>query len=143
MDLPPDLVNGIVALAVENFPKGASELKTSYLIVDSRPRVVQFSFKPDGEDNVRIGVATRRTSRFKMHVDIGGVAGVVAPIVGKQPADFELWVLDGEVPMLIKMDGALYPKGPIWTMALTSPIWPSSSQKKGADAAQPAPSAHR
>jgi hypothetical protein len=58
------------------------------------------------------------------------VAGVIAPILGKQPPDTKLWILDGDVPAFVKMEGALYEKGPIWTMVLTSPSWPSDSRRK-------------
>jgi hypothetical protein len=130
MDLPADLINGMMQLAVENFPSGASEWKTSYLAVDPKPRVVQFSFKPDGEDWMRVGGVSRKVIRYKLHVDIGGIAGVIAPIIGKQPADIELWVLDGDAPVLLKVETPLYPQGPIETMVLTSPTWPSRSQQR-------------
>jgi hypothetical protein len=127
MDLPADLVNGLISLVVENFPSRADEWKSPYLAADPKPRLVQLSFKPDGEDRVRVGTASRKTIRYNAHVDIGGIAGVVAPIIGKQPSDIKLWVLAGDAPMLIRMEGALYPEGPIWTMVLTSPEWPSTS----------------
>lgn len=130
LDLPADLVNGMVQLVVENFPLHASEWKTSYVSADPKPRVVQFSFKPDGEDRARIGGVARKAIRYKLHVDISGIAGVIAPIIGKQPSDIELWVLDGEAPVLVRMEGALYPQGPIWTMVLTSPTWPSASRRR-------------
>jgi hypothetical protein len=130
IDLPPDLVNGMIQLVVENFPAHASEWKTSYLAADPQPRVVQFSFKPDGEDRVRVGGLPRKAIRYKLHVDIRGIAGVIAPIIGKQPADTELWVLDGDAPVLIKLEGALYPEGPIWTLVLTSPTWPSTPRQR-------------
>lgn len=130
LDLPADLVNGMIQLVVENFPLHASEWKTSYVAADPKPQLVGLSFKPDGEDRVRVGGESRRVLRYKLHVDIHGVAGVIAPIIGKQPSDIELWVLDGEAPELVKMEGALYPQGPIWTMLLTSPSWPSNSPRR-------------
>jgi hypothetical protein len=130
MDLPPDLVNGMVHLIAEDFPSGAGELKTSYLAADPKPSVVQLSIKPDGQDVVKIGTASRQASRFNVHIEIGGIKGVLAPVAGKQPTDFKLWVLGGEAPVLIRMEGALYPQGPIWTMVLTSPTWPSNPQEK-------------
>jgi hypothetical protein len=130
MDLPPDLVNGMMSLVVQNFPATAGELKVSYLAMASKPRVVKLSIKPDDEDKVLVGGAGRRANRFNVHVEIGGVAGAVAPLIGKQPSDIKLWVLDGEVPSFIKMEGPLYEKGPIWSMVLTSPTWPSNSPRK-------------
>ncbi len=130
MDLPADLVNGMMQLVVENFPPGTSEWKTSYLAADPKPSVVQFSFKPDGQDRLKVGGVSRNVIRYKLHVDIHGIAGVIAPIIGKQPSDIELWVLGGDAPVLVRMEGALYPQGPIWTMVLTSPTWPTASQRR-------------
>jgi hypothetical protein len=130
VDLPPDLANGIVQLVVENFPSGAKEWKTSYLAADPKPRVVQLSFKPDGEDRVRVGGVSRQAIRYNLHVDIGGIKGAIAPVAGKRPSDIKLWVLPGNAPVFIKMEGALYPEGPIWTMVLTSPAWPPASQHR-------------
>jgi hypothetical protein len=130
MDLPPDLVNGMMSLVVENYPKNAGEWKASYLAVASKPRVVKLSIKPDGEDRVLVGGAGRRSNRFNVHIDIGGVAGIIAPVIGKQPLDTKLWILDGDMPTFVKMEGALYQKGPIWTMVLTSPMWPTGPRPK-------------
>jgi hypothetical protein len=130
MNLPPDLVNGMMELVVEDFPAKADELKTSYLAFDSKPRVVGFSIKPDGEDKVDVGGEGRTAKRFNVHVDVGGLAGAIAPVVGKQPSDIKLWIIGGEAPTLIKLQGSLYPMGPIWTMELVSPIWPSQSSDK-------------
>ncbi len=125
MDLPRDLVNGMVSMVVENFPAKATEFKTSYLVVASKPRVVKLSIKPDGTDSARVGGSSRLSNRFNIHIEIGGVSGVVAPVIGKQPPDVRLWVIDGEVPTFVKMEGELYQKGPRWTMVLTSPTWQS------------------
>jgi hypothetical protein len=130
MDLPNDLVNGMMSLTVENFPTKASEMKVSYIVVAPKPRVVKFSIKPDGEDRTLVGGLGRRAKRFTVHVEIGGMAGVIAPVVGKQPSDTKLWILDGDVPALVKMEGPLYEQGPIWTMVLTSPAWPFDPRRR-------------
>jgi hypothetical protein len=124
MDLPRDLANGMTSLIVQNFPQKAAEMKVSYLAGNAKPRVVQLSVKPDGEDTFQVGGVRRRSNRFNIHIEIGGVAGVVAPMLGKQPSDIKMWIAQGEVPAFLKMEGALYLKGPIWTMELISPVWP-------------------
>lgn len=127
MDLPPDLANGLLALVIENFPPQAAEMKVSYISGTPKPRVVKLSIKPDGRDTFRIGGGPRTANRFNIHIEIGGIAGVIAPVIGKQPSDIQIWAMNGEVPTFLKMVGALYDKGPIWTAVLTSPEWPSSS----------------
>ena len=130
MDLPPDLANGMTSLIVQNFPANAAELKVSYLAGASKPRVVKLSAKPDGGETFRVaGVSRRHSKRYKIQVEIGGLAGVVAPLVGKQPSDVEMWVTAGEVATFLKMVGPLYEKGPIWTMQLAAPVWPETTRR--------------
>jgi hypothetical protein len=130
MNLPLGLVNGMMSLVVENSPAKTVEWKTSYLTLASKPRVVKLSIKPDGEDRVLVGGASRRSNRFNVHIDIGGVAGVIAPVIGKQPSDIKLWIMDGTIPAFVKMEGALNQRGPTWTMVLTSPMWPSNASSR-------------
>jgi hypothetical protein len=54
-------------------------------------------------------------------VELGGVAGVVAPLVGKQPPDSHVWILGGEVPAFLKAELPLYPNGPSCRIELASP----------------------
>ncbi len=121
MDLPGDLVNGLLGLMVQNFPEKTDELKVSYLAFDSSPRVVGFTVTPRGEDRARVGGGARKANRYNIHIEIGGLAGVIAPIIGKKPADMQMWAMGGDAPLFIGMQGALYPQGPIWTMGLVSP----------------------
>jgi hypothetical protein len=129
MDLPPDLANGLMSLVVQNFPAKASEMKVSYLAGGSKPRLVKLNIKPDGKSAFRLGGRTRQAKQFKIHIELGGVTGVVAPVIGKQPADIEIWVLDDEVPAFLRMEGPLYQQGPIWSMVLAAPAWPSVASK--------------
>jgi hypothetical protein len=59
-------------------------------------------------------------------VELGGVAGIVAPILGKQPKDTHVWILEGKAPAFVRMEGQFYEDGPIWKIELTSPIWQKS-----------------
>jgi hypothetical protein len=129
MDLPPDLANGMTSLIVQNFPVGAAELKVSYLAGTSKPRVVKLSTKPAGEETFRVGGVSGPSKKYKIHVEIGGLTGMVVPLLGKQPSDVEMWVTAGEVAAFLKMVGPLYEKGPIWTMQLAAPVWPETTRR--------------
>lgn len=129
MDLPPDLANGMISDALKNFPANAAEMKVAY-IAGSKPRIVHLSIKPDGDDPFYVAGIRHRAKRYNIHIEIGGVAGVVAPVIGKQPPDIKMWIMDGEVPTFLKMQGELDQQGPIWTMELASPAWPSSNQNR-------------
>jgi hypothetical protein len=128
--LPPDLANGLVPVLIENLPRGANELKVSYVAIDTKPRIVTLDIKPDGSDRVMIGADGRRADRFNIHTDIGGIAGVVAPIVGKQPPDIKLWVSGATVPVFVRMDGPFYEQGPEWTVLLAAPTWPAEDTQR-------------
>lgn len=121
MDLPPDLANGLMSLAVQNFPANATEMRVSYLTGTRKPRLVKLSIRPDGVDRAYVGGGSRRAKRFNVHVEIGGLAGGIAPVIGKQPPDIKLWVMDGEVPAFLKMKARCMRKG-------QSGRWPSPVQ---------------
>ena len=53
-----------------------------------------------------------------MNVKIGGLAGLVAPLVGKQPADLHIWIKHDDVPAFIKFEGPIYNDGPVWRVEL-------------------------
>jgi hypothetical protein len=128
MDLPSDLANGMISLLVEDFPHKDSERKVSYLVPGSKPRIVQLSVTPEGTDRVLVGWSGRRVAQYDVHFEIGGIAGVVAHVFGKQPPDIHLWALEGTIPQLVKLVGPLYEQGPIWTMTQTAPTWPTSEK---------------
>jgi hypothetical protein len=71
-----------------------------------------------------VGGARRDANRFNIHIEIGGVAGVIAPVIGKQPPDTKIWVMDAEVPTFLRMESAFYQNGPIWTTEVAAPVWP-------------------
>lgn len=128
MHLPNDLINGMIGLVPENFPRDAKQFKASYLVVDSKPRIVKMAFTPDGSDEIRLGSTSRKADRFNVHIDLGGVAGVIAPAIGQQPPDFKVWVSDGPAPVFLRMTGNLYEKGPTWTILFAAPTWPEEKQ---------------
>ncbi len=56
-----------------------------------------------------------------MKVEIGGLTGVVAPLLGKQPPDTLIWLIGGDAPTFVGSKGPLYGGGPVWTIKLVSP----------------------
>jgi hypothetical protein len=124
MDLPADLANGLMPTVVDNMIGRTDEAVISYLTVSSKPRVVKLRIRTAGDSRFSVGGVGHGARRFDVHVELGGVAGAVAPIVGKQPPDFHVWVIPGEVPTFARLLGPLYEGGPIWITELVSPTWP-------------------
>ena len=56
-----------------------------------------------------------------IHADLGGIMGLIAPLLGKSPADSYAWVSADEVPAFIRSESPLYLGGPILRTELISP----------------------
>lgn len=123
LDLPPDLANGILPIIVQNLKPDTPEIKLSFVAAGQKPRLIKLSIKPQGQQTFHLAWFSHQAVKFDMKFELGGVAAVAAPLLGKQPPDFYFWVLDGEAPAFLKSEGPLYEEGPIWTIQLASPVW--------------------
>lgn len=124
MTLPPDLANGMVLTLLKNIRPDAARTTLSMVVASPKPRLVTLVVAPAGEEPFTTGDAARKAVRFVIHVEIGGVAGAVAPLVGKQPPDTNVWILPGEAPAFVKSEGPMAGGADPWRIELTSPAWP-------------------
>jgi hypothetical protein len=62
--------------------------------------------------------------RFNVKVELGGLVGLIAPLLGKQPHDTSVWILGGEAPGFVRSEGPMYQGGPPWRIDLAPPLWP-------------------
>jgi len=125
--LTPDLANGLVPILLRNIDGDALQSWTM-VAATPKPRLVKLDVSNAGDDRLTIGGAARKARHYIVKINIGGIAGVVAPLVGKQPPDTHVWILDGDTPTFVKSEGPLFFGGPIWRIELTSPVWPVSSK---------------
>jgi len=123
MKLPPDLANGMMSILTKNFGKDAGEVKLSMVVATPKPRLVKLAITSAGEEAFRVGDREHKSVDYRVKIELGGLAGVVAPIVGKEPPDIHVWISKGEVPAFLKSTGPLFVDGPIWTIELASPQW--------------------
>lgn len=123
LKLPPGLANGMISTLLKNIRHDVPLTTVSMVAATPKPRLVKLLISPDGEDSFSVGGSSRKATRYVIKVDIGGVAGLVAPLIGKQPPDTHAWILGGDAPAFVKLEGPLYLGGPIWRMELTSPVW--------------------
>ena len=86
-----------------------------------KPRVIKLEIYPEGGKTIASGNTKHETVRYVVKVKIGGVAGLVAPLLGKQPPDTHVWVLAGDAPAFVKLEGPLYDGGPVWRIELATP----------------------
>jgi hypothetical protein len=122
MDLPDDISNGLPPNLLVNISPTIPETKVSYIVAGKKSRLIHVSIKPTGTAAFSVGTLRRKATDFTLHVELGGITGVVAPIIGKQPPDFHIWLQDGKPPAFIREEGALYEGGPVWRMEQLSPM---------------------
>src|SRR5437868_4714138 len=118
LELPPDVANGILFTLLKNIQRTDPLTTVSYLAATPKPRLVKLEIIPQGQEPFSIGSYRHNAIHYVVKVKIGGVAGLVAPLVGKQPPDTHAWVLGDAAPAFVRSDGPLYGDGPIWRMEL-------------------------
>jgi hypothetical protein len=124
LDLPPDLINGLVLSIAKNISPETSETKVSMLVATPKLRLVKVAISPQGEEPFSLVGSPRKAMRFALKIELGGITGVIAPLIGKAPPEIHIWIIGGQAPAFVREEGPLYQDGPIWTIQLTSPVWP-------------------
>ncbi len=126
MDLPADLANGIVLYFLKNIPPETKAFKLHFLASLPRPRLVQLAITRRDKEAFDVANIAHKATRFAMKVDLGGITGMIAPVIGKEPSEYNFWILDGEAPAFIRMEGQFFNSGPVWTLEMSSPVWPKA-----------------
>jgi hypothetical protein len=124
MELPADLANGIVLTLLKNLRADGPPIEVSMVVPTPKPRLVKLGISRGGVDRFRIGASGRRATRYVVDVHIGGLTGVLADVMGKDPPDTKVWILGGEAPAFIRSEGPMFADGPIWRIDLVSPSFP-------------------
>lgn len=121
MDLPLDLANGILPIVLKNHPSKGGAFEISMVVAAPKPRLVRVAIDRVGTEAISVGGIARDVGHYRGKVDLGGLTGVVAPLVGKQPEDIQLWLLEGEVPVVLRSDAQMFAEGPVWRIELLGP----------------------
>lgn len=127
MALPPDLGNGLIPTLLMNIPAGTPQFEVPIVVAAPKPRLVKIVLKAQGQEPYSLAGFSREANRYLGKVDIGGVAGAVAQVAGKQPPDSHVWILGGEAPGFLRSEMPAYAGGPMWRIELASPVWPKAS----------------
>jgi hypothetical protein len=127
LELPPDVSNGLMFTLLKNISPETPSTTVSMVAATPKPLLVKLVISPTGSDPFSIGSASHKANRYAVKIEIGGIAGVLAPLLGKKPPVTYVWILPGEAPTFVKGEGPLYFGGPVWRIELTSPVWPSAA----------------
>jgi hypothetical protein len=131
MKLPPDLANGMILTLLKNISPTAAPPTISMVVATPKPRLVKLVLSNAGEEPFATGGMARKATHYVVKIEIGGLAGLVAPLLGKQPPDTHVWILGGEAPAFVKSEGPQFLGGPIWRTELVSPVWPADTPSSG------------
>ena len=96
MSLPSDLANGMILTLLKNIPPDVASWTVSMLVATPKPRLVRLVITRAGEEPFSISGTSLKATRFNVKVELGGLAGLIAPLVGKQPHDTSVWIVGGE-----------------------------------------------
>jgi hypothetical protein len=127
MELPLDVANGLIFTLLKNLGPDGPPTTVSMVAATPKPRLVKLQISPEGEEPFSVAGSKRMAMHYVLKVEIGGVAGLIAPLLGKKPPDVHVWILGGEAPAFVKSEGPLYYGGPSWRIELASPVWPRPS----------------
>jgi hypothetical protein len=113
MNLPDDLANGFVGTLLLNVPHNATPFRVGMLAPFDNGRLIRLLISPENERTVILSGQTLKAKVFRIHPELGGIVGVIARIIGLQPKDVTVWVLEGQEPAVVRIVGQLGGYGPV------------------------------
>jgi hypothetical protein len=126
LQLPADVANGIVIALLKNLSSKTVPWTVSYVAATPKPRLVKLAISASGSE--RLAGSDRRVTHFVLKAELGGLAGLLAPLAGKQPPDNHVWIAEGATPTFVKSEGPLYLGGPSWRIELASAARPGGKR---------------
>jgi len=98
IDLPDDLANGFVGALLLNAPQNTTPFRVGMLAPVDGGRLIRILISPEGEQPFHTTGLALKATVFRIHPELGGIVGVIASLIGLQPKDVMVWVLEGEEP---------------------------------------------
>jgi hypothetical protein len=133
LQLPEDVANGLLITILKNLPEADRDTTVQLVTTAAKPRIVKFTIRPQGAAQFSAGGSAHEALHFVGHTDIGGLAGGVAHLLGKQPPDVNFWVVGGKAPAFVRYLGPLYEGGPVWSIELAAPQLVGKASEKVAE----------
>lgn len=128
LEVPEDVYNGMASMLLKNLPAGG-EAAGHMLAFTPKPQLVRMTFQKEGEDRFTVGPTAHTAARYLIKLDIPGVKGVLASLMGKDPPDLQYWMTTGLAPTFLKFEGPMYLKGPRWVVELAAPRWSNEAAR--------------
>ena len=112
-DLPDDLANGFVGTLLLNVPHNTTPFRVGILAPVFGGRLIRILISPEGEQPFHRTGQTLKATVFRIHPELGGILGWIAQLLGMQPKDVMVWILEGEQPAVVRVVGQLGGSGPV------------------------------
>jgi hypothetical protein len=113
MDLPADLANGFVGTVLLNVPHNTPPFQVGMLAAIAGGRLVRLRISPEEEHAVQLAGQTFNATVFRIHPELGGFVSVIARLIGLQPKDVMVWILEGDDSAVALIVGQLGGYGPV------------------------------
>jgi hypothetical protein len=113
MNMPDDLANGFIGTLLLNVPHNTTPFRVGMLAPVGGGRLIRLLISSEGEQAFHTTEQTLKATVFRVHPELGGIVGVIAPLIGLQPKDVMVWVLEGEEPAVVRIVGQLGGYGPV------------------------------
>lgn len=113
IDLPGDLANGFVGTLLINVPPNTAPFRVGILAPIGSGRLIQILVSPVDEQPFQLAGRTLKATVFRIHPELGGIVGLIAQLLGIQPKDVMVWVLEGDQPRVVRIVGQLGGYGPV------------------------------
>ena len=114
LTLSPDIANGMMVSVLKNLSPRTVSAAASWVAATPKPRHVKLAISNAGAEPYPSAGVNRRVTHYVVKAEIGGLSGLLAPLVGKQPPDTHVWILEDAAPAFVKSEGPLYVGGPVW-----------------------------
>ena len=126
--MPADLYNGLVTPAIMNLRPDAPETKISMIVATPKPRLVTLAINPQSPEKFEVAGFSRQALVYEIKIELGGIAGMIAPVIGKQPPNISMWIEGGEVPIFLRETGPISEGGAILSINLIGPTLPQDTR---------------
>lgn len=128
LEIPEDVYNGLATTLIKNL--SGSGVNARMLAFTPEPIALSMGISKEGVDRVSVGGRRLDASRYLVKLDVTGLKGVFASLVGKDPPDVRYWMVAGDVPAFGKFEGAMFLNGPIWRLEQTPVQWPKGTRRE-------------
>ena len=123
LEMPADSYNGMSSILLKNLRPGESA-RGHLVAFTPEPRILTLELDPVGEEAFLVGSVSRKAIRYRVKPELGGMMGVLAAMVGKDPPSLSYWITAGPARAFLKFEGPFFMSGPIWRVELSGPRWP-------------------